>query len=344
MVASEPLSVLAQTAQTGLACLMLQSNLGPGDTDSNASGPVTMLQVYLLQRGYLKAEPNGHFGPATTAAVKALQSNNSILVTGTVGPVTRAAIQKRSCSAVSTVVASAAPVYDTSIPGVPASPVTVVTPSSTGQVTPVVDTSPVALSNPVTIISPASGDTLTTGQIYNIAWNVPTNYPYNIVLEEPGGAGAGFIATNLSGGSGYSWRAGTIFSTATQSNQTVATGTYRIHIEQTSGGVSSADPVSGWFTVVGAPLAINSVTPSTIPADGHTVGVIYGNGFDSSSIVYLDQQYGTPATLQYVSADGTVIVFTIPTTISAGYHTVLVQNGAGSISTGASIQVTAAVQ
>jgi hypothetical protein len=219
-----------------------------------------------------------------------------------------------------------------------------VTPPSTGQ-TPIVTSStvsPTALVNSPTIISPAAGNTLTIGQTYNVAWNVPTNYAYNIVLEQPGGSGAGFIASNLSGGNGYSWRAGTIFSTASQANQTVATGTYRIHIEQASGGVSSADPVSGWFTLTGPALSINSVTPSSVTADGRSVGVIYGSGFDSSSVVYVDQQYGTPATLQYVSADGTVIVFSIPQSISAGYHTILVGTQYGSVSNAVSLQVNAA--
>lgn len=58
---------------------------------------VTVLQDFLNRAGLLNATPNGHFGPATTAAVRAFQSQNYISVTGTVGPTTRNAINERMC-------------------------------------------------------------------------------------------------------------------------------------------------------------------------------------------------------------------------------------------------------
>jgi peptidoglycan hydrolase-like protein with peptidoglycan-binding domain len=58
---------------------------------------VTVLQNFLNRAGYLFATPNGYFGPATTAAVRAFQASNGISATGSVGPMTRNAINERMC-------------------------------------------------------------------------------------------------------------------------------------------------------------------------------------------------------------------------------------------------------
>lgn len=58
---------------------------------------VTVLQNFLNRAGLLSATPNGHFGPATAAAVRAFQYQNGISATGTVGPMTRNAINERMC-------------------------------------------------------------------------------------------------------------------------------------------------------------------------------------------------------------------------------------------------------
>src|SRR4051812_3973898 len=72
-------------AQTG-TCLSLGTDLYPGDKNES----VRFLQNFLVSRGYLAAVPNGVYGPATTAAVRALQKANNISTTGNVGPSTRA--------------------------------------------------------------------------------------------------------------------------------------------------------------------------------------------------------------------------------------------------------------
>ncbi len=195
-----------------------------------------------------------------------------------------------------------------------------------------------------TITSPASGATLSIGKLYPISWNSSTNYPYNIVLEQLGGAGAGFIATNLSGGAGYSWRAGNVFSSAAQADQTVATGTYRVRITAATGGVSDGDPVSGWFTLIGPPLALNSVSPTSLPVDGRSTAVIYGTGLNSSSVVYFDQQYGARANVQYISPDGTIMVITVPSSVSIGAHSLFIMNQYGTISNSLPFWTTVASQ
>lgn len=56
----------------------------------NSSGAdVLVLQKYLVAQGFLTATPNGHYGPATVAAVKKLQKANGIKQLGNVGPSTR---------------------------------------------------------------------------------------------------------------------------------------------------------------------------------------------------------------------------------------------------------------
>lgn len=58
---------------------------------------VSVLQDFLNRAGYLHTTPNGHYGPATTQAVRAFQYENYIPVTGQVGPITLNAINERMC-------------------------------------------------------------------------------------------------------------------------------------------------------------------------------------------------------------------------------------------------------
>lgn len=58
---------------------------------------VSVLQNFLNRAGFLSATPNGYFGPATTAAVRAFQYENGISATGSVGPTTLNAINERMC-------------------------------------------------------------------------------------------------------------------------------------------------------------------------------------------------------------------------------------------------------
>lgn len=67
--------------------------------DTSTNEGVLLLQGFLSQKGYLSSDSVvGVYGPRTSAAVKKLQSENSIPATGTVGPQTRALIEKLSCS------------------------------------------------------------------------------------------------------------------------------------------------------------------------------------------------------------------------------------------------------
>lgn len=76
-------------------CLViLNTNL----TRGAESGSVLLLQNFLAGKGYLKATPNGYFGPATLAAVKLYQKSVGLPQTGAVLTLTRAALAKEVCS------------------------------------------------------------------------------------------------------------------------------------------------------------------------------------------------------------------------------------------------------
>ena len=76
---------------------------------SGAKGTeVLELQKLLVAKGFLTATPNGHYGPATIAAVKKFQKANGIRQLGNVGPATRAALNK-----IVTPMATAAPASST---------------------------------------------------------------------------------------------------------------------------------------------------------------------------------------------------------------------------------------
>lgn len=66
-----------------------------------SSFAVTKLQTALVKGGYLSATPNGYFGAATYAAVRKMQSENDLLVTGIVGPYSLAKANELLCGQIS---------------------------------------------------------------------------------------------------------------------------------------------------------------------------------------------------------------------------------------------------
>jgi hypothetical protein len=75
-------------------CTVLRSFMSRGDSGTN----VYALQTFLYHFGYMKAIPNGHFGPSTESAVISFQSKNNIDIRGYVGPNTRARIANITCN------------------------------------------------------------------------------------------------------------------------------------------------------------------------------------------------------------------------------------------------------
>ena len=297
--------VFAQTS-----CLNLSRNLSYGDTDQTYGGPVLSLQDYLQSLGYLHATPNGHFGPATLAAAKEYQAANGIPSTGYVGPLTRASLKTKTCS-----------VPVTSTPASVSQPVTTTIPSSSE-----------SFSGGIT--SPATGQVLAIGSSTVITWQNPPSGTFNISLEQPGGAGAGFVASNLSptGNSNqYVWKVGSVYSSQTNSNTTIQPGTYRLRLQSSTYGASSNDMVSGWFTVVAPQFSVSSIVPSVGYADDTSSVVLLGSGFTPATTVYFDNNYSSlRGNNQYISPDGSVLVFTVPTSVPIGTHILYINNGQSS--------------
>jgi hypothetical protein len=90
-----PAAVSAQSATS--SCINLSKDMQFGSRDVNANGKVTVLQGFLISKGYLNASSTGYFGPMTLAAVKKYQATSTISQTGFVGPLTRASIKAKTC-------------------------------------------------------------------------------------------------------------------------------------------------------------------------------------------------------------------------------------------------------
>ena len=293
-------------------CVQLNSDLSYGQTDAIGGGSIRMLQTYLQLNGFFASSPNGHFGPATLSAVKSFQSNSGISATGYVGPLTRSYISNKTCSVSSVSTNVVVP--------------TVLTPATTP--------TPVEVVSNTNVTSPATGQVLSTGSTTVIRWNNTPPSNFNISLEQPGGAGAGFIATSQSlstNGNQYVWKVGQVFSSQSNSNINVDPGTYRIRLEGANSGAMANDQTSGWFTILAQQFGVSSVVPSSAYADNTTSVVLFGSGFTNSASIYFDSNYSSyRANNTYVSPDGTVLVFTIPTNVPSGSHTLYINNGQSS--------------
>lgn len=282
------------------SCLDLQSDLSRGATNNS----VMLLQRYLHESGYLKLTPSGYFGEATLFAVKNFQANSNIVSTGYVGPITRLSIKQKTCNVTQSTI--------------PASSTVTSTTSSTQS---------------VNVTFPSTGQVLTIGNTITISWNKAPSGIFNIILEQPGGAGAGFVANNLNGSAQgqYTWKVGNVFSTFSNLEQTVPVGTYRLRLQNANSSSVHNDIVSGWFTVVAPSFSVSDVRPSSSPADNSTAIVLFGSGFSqNNSSVYFDSSTnGIRARNLFVSSDGTVLVFAVPVNVSTGPHTLIVNNGSG---------------
>ena len=295
------------TASAAAQCVSFQSDLSYGMSDSSANGTVMLLQQYLSGAGYLAVSPTGYFGLATLAAVQGFQSANGIQNTGYVGPLTRAALGRITCVSIVSNVQTVQPIQAQTTPIA---------------VAPAVPTVPVS-----TITAPQNGQTLTMGQTFDITWNPQPYARYDIVLVSTNGP-AGFIAQSIVGIDQYLWTVGNVFSSRTQSNQTVQPGSYQIRIQNSTTGAEPTDPISAPFTLAAATLTLSSVFPASASADGVTAIVLYGSDFNSSVSVNLGGS-GAKGQILFTSSDGKVLVFSIPLSTPAGYQSVSVTNSAG---------------
>ena len=256
--------------------------------------------------------PNSVFGPATLASVQKFQSANSISATGYVGHITRLAIKIKSCESVRV----------ESIP-------------ETVTRTPVQSDSTPRSS--VSIISPRDGDTLTIGKSHIIKWGKNMSISDSLVLDSEDGIARGYIAFFPGTAEEYVWDVGRI--SVGNSTETIEPGRYRIRVQDKLRGVSVNDPKSNIFTIIAPDLSVSSIKPSGILPDGRASAVLFGSGFMKNTRMYLDGPYQNEASVLFVSPDGTILVFSIPSTVPRGLHRIVLRTSYGTITTDVSVRV-----
>jgi hypothetical protein len=159
----------------------------------------------------------------------------------------------------------------------------------------------------------------------------------SLVLETEDGTTRGYIAFFPGTSEEYVWDVGKV--SVGDSTEIVGTGKYRIRVQDKSRGGAANDPKSGLFTIIAPELVVSSVTPSAILADGKASAVVFGSGFTKNTRVYLDDIYGISADVLFISPDGTILVFSMPSTVSRGLHRLILRTSYGSIASAVSIRV-----
>lgn len=268
-------------------CVDLPYDLYQGLSDSISNESVIKLQRFLAGSGYLTASPNGYFGPATLSALKRFQNTYNINSTGRAGPQTRAKIKSLTCNSntasVINAISTPRPVY------------------------PEID------RNTITVSSPTASSTLSTDSYERIVWKKIDRAIYSISLEDQNGLGVGHVAQSISGNE-YNWNVGKVYSAKTNSEIFVKPGIYRIHITGVGYNNNVPDQYSGLFTIVGKPITIRNIIPSSISTSKMSYVAISGSGFDETSVVNLEVNgHKRVIKPQYISPDGKIIVFGMST-------------------------------
>lgn len=290
-----------------VVCIRLNNILSYGMNGSE----VYSLQKYLGEMGYLKPVANGHFGVGTRDALKKFQKDNGITMTGQTGPITRSLIQKLSCSQDQKVTQQVIDTKNTIKQNIDYSSFA----------------SMVGSDAVGTVSSPLASSSQTMGNKLTLVWNNIPGAVYDILLFDNSGNSAGYISSNVSGGT-FEWNVGHIFTSTNQEDQTVSPGIYRI-VLRPSYSTSAKAPVqySGLFTILGKPIVLNTLIPSVVSNGGKSSIAISGSGFDFSSVLYFgpfENNYKSSQT--FVTKDGTLVVFSVPTYIPQGSYNVFVLN------------------
>lgn len=220
------------SAQTSPSCFDLKINLSRGAE----SGNVLKLQNFLFAKGFLKATPNGYFGPGTLAGVKAFQKSVGLPQVGNTGPMTRMAIKKASCDANTLETKPVTPNVSTTT-----TPVNQVPVATTSSVTVVQKVYPVPALYSVDFITLFSGgQTDWTFNLYGMNFsqatntikfkNTATQITYTIGVLPSATGTVIIMPKNLTG---------TTFSCGVGCNEKLPSGTYEITVT-TEGGVSNS--------------------------------------------------------------------------------------------------------
>lgn len=310
LVASMAAVFVVPSVSLAAVCTQISADIGTGSSDSYGSQNVISLQRFLVSEKYVAAVPNGYFGPSTTMGVKMFQAARGISATGFVGPLTRAAIEAASCSAST------------------ANPST----SSDSQAAPI-------LKNPSSSIfsSPKAGESLAIGATHKISWKAPSTGSYSLVLDNATSTARGVIEYFSPDSGKKTWDVGSV--TVGSNKETVEPGMYRFRLQDRAQGPMASDQVSNWFEITAPAASIKSMMPSVAVADGKTAVVMYGSGFTQGTSLYVYDSYKKWVNILFVSADTSVIVFSVPADINAGTYDLIITDTYGAISTGPRITI-----
>jgi peptidoglycan hydrolase-like protein with peptidoglycan-binding domain len=290
----------AVTSTPRVTCVDISYDLYQGLSDSVTDTSIIKLQKYLVVKGYLLAAPNGYFGLGTLSAVKKFQVANGISSTGRVGPITRQLIRNTTCGSIS-ITAS----VTNSLPSTKVNTVN---------------------SQNMTVSSPSAGMVLRAENKSPIEWKNIPNAIYDIKLEDKNGLGYGFISSSATGNN-FSWEVGKVYSSKTNSEIYVEPGEYRILLTSSNYRSEIPDQYSGLFSIVGKPIDISTVIPNLIHSNIDNSIAIFGSGFnDTTQVVYRNDDIKRISKPLFISSDGKMLVFKIPSQIRASQYLVNVYN------------------
>ncbi len=286
-----------------LVCTNLSYDLFQGLSDKVGDESVTKLQNYLYKSGYLKASSNGYFGPATLTAVKNYQVANNISNTGRVGPATRKSIRDRSCN-----ISNTASVINSVISSTP-------TPKAER-----------VNSDNQTVNYPQASSTLVTDIKTSIRWVSTSGAVYGLILEDKDGVGVGHISQAVIGDA-FDWTVGKVYSSRANDDIYIEPGIYRIRISGNRGTTPLGEQYSGLFTITGKKLEIESINPNFIYAKKDSYIAMIGTGYDSTTQINFDiNNSSRKIKPNYISEDGKVLVFRIPSYAPQGQYSLNVFN------------------
>lgn len=304
------------------SCTALTHYLYRGSTDATTGGEVTLLQKFLVATGHLDIKNTvsgyGFFGGYTESAVIAFQKANGIELTGTVGKTTRAKIQALSCGnqGGQTVTITKAPELTLSYNSAKQESQL----KGTAQITVTAGAKDLRIPQYLPVQTSLNG-------------NYSNSYKTTVTPTTP------LVVGSTANGMGYfkllAGQTVTFDIVVLENPQIMFAGSYYFTINYfniiTDQDIYTNLPVpanaSAKVVIVGEQMPyITSVSSSVKAGDQF---VIVGERMDAVS-VYLDGSVYVPANPKdIVITDGKKIVFTTPSSLTPGSHTVFVKNTKG---------------
>jgi hypothetical protein len=147
------------------------------------------------------------------------------------------------------------------------------------------------------------------------------------VLEDDKGVSKGFASYSAGSAGQYTWDVGSVYVSGSDQREVVGPGAYRLRLQGTPArGVSEASLVSESFRITLPVTSVKSVLPSSVRANGTSAAVLYGSGFTEGTTIYMGDSYRNGVTTLYYSPEGTIIVFSVPSTIAPGTYPIVLRD------------------